>query len=332
MFGLGKLFGKSGATNTNQKLKYPPAFSINTAQRSIQPEEINQNYYSLLLGVNSPLDNNLNNFEKKSLAELEDTLNNRDRLAGMLPRLPLVLPRLMKLLREEKSTAHDIAALIKEDPTLVADVMRLTESPFYKTRNKITSLEHAVVMLGREGVKRLVASAILKPLLNNKNGFFMKMSSALLWDHAEKNSQVAYEITRGEDQTRFHAYLAGLLGNLGFTVGLKILDKTFTSDEAPHNLPFFPKFEKYCRLMSAEIAQAWGMPNPVIDSLKVQAEKCSSNVSELDLGLYIADLITKTSLLRKQLGIHDDPVSFRLDEHISTRLLNSYLKLTEPKA
>ncbi len=307
MFGLKKLFTRKKPQQYSAPQPYPPQLLLNSNGNIIDCEKINAQFHGRLLGVNSFVETNCNAFENKVLQELEKILQNPQKLARMLPRVPLVLPRLMKSLRDDKTTAQDIAGLISEDAVLVADVMRLTESPFYKTRNKITSLKHAVVMLGREGIKRLVASAVLKPLLNVKGGFFMQLSSKLLWEHSEKTSYTAYQLTTTDEEQRFYAYLAGLLNNLGFTVGLKILDEIFDSRDAPNSRGFYKAFDRQCRIITLHIAKSWSMPDSIIRAFELQTDPSHHSAGELDVNLYLADHLAKAQMLAQQLTL--DPAN-----------------------
>ncbi len=333
MFGLNKLFSrkKTPAVNDNP-LSYPPVLLFNYNGQITNCSEIDRQFFGQMLGVTSFIDAEMNSFEKQVLQETERILGNPDELNRMLPRIPLVLPRLMKALRNEQSTAEEIAALISEDATLVAEVMRLTQSPFYRTRQKITSLKHAIVLLGREGIKRLTASAIMKPLLNARGGFFMQMSSVQLWEHSDKTANTAYRLPNDDEQQRFHTYLAGLMQNLGFTVGLKIMDKLFdsSSGNAPRSRNFLREFDRQCRVISLHIAKNWSMPEVIANAFALQSGALEIKATLLDQNLYVADRLAKTQMLEKRLEIDINQTSIMLDNKpclVCRPLMNI---LTEP--
>jgi len=301
MFGLKRFFSSKSAKKTSQQYPYKPELLFNNGNKITDCATVSGRFSGRMLGVNSYVNAELSNFESSVLYDMGATMQDAEQLAKMLPRVPMVLPRLMQSIRAKETTAQDIADLISQDAVLVADVMRLTKSPFYKTRAKITSLQHAVVLLGREGVQRLVASAILKPLIGTRGGFFMEMSAKMLWEHAEKTAQAAFRLSSSTEETRFHAYLAALLVNLGFTVGLKILDRNFDSSSSPHAEDFYLAFNRKCLELSATIAQSWGMPSEIVAALKNFSNEKRQVNNELEANLYVAYYLAQAEMLSDKL-------------------------------
>ncbi|HEB93570.1 MAG TPA: HDOD domain-containing protein [Gammaproteobacteria bacterium] len=99
---------------------------------------IEHEYCSYLLGVNSPLDVPLNGFETQVLAGVESLLAAEEAVCDALPRLPDVLPKLMKALRDERASWEEIAQVVGQDALLVAEVLRLANSPCFRVAAKIT--------------------------------------------------------------------------------------------------------------------------------------------------------------------------------------------------
>ena len=304
MFNFRKIFKPRSTSNEiERKTVFPPALSFFDKNQELTIGAIDQHFYGQLLGVNSRVNSGLNSFEKRVIHQLEKAASNQSALMSLLPRLPLVLPKVMKALRDENTTAKIIAGIIEEDPSLVANVIRLTNSPRYKTREKITNLEQATVILGRDGLKRLVACALLKPILNVKGGHFLQLSSALLWELSENTSIVAFNLCRDSDENRFYAYLAGLLQNIGLIIGLKILDKEFDSTESPNSHQFQILFDNYCRKISSKVALNWGMPERIVEAFDSQENpKEANSPSSLHIHLFISDRIAKVQSLSDKIN------------------------------
>ena len=62
-----------------------------------------------------------------------------------LPRLPTVLPQLLRSLKSDTVGGAQLAKLIGRDPVLVGEVIRVSRSIYYRTLHPIQSLQHAVV-------------------------------------------------------------------------------------------------------------------------------------------------------------------------------------------
>ncbi|NNJ92394.1 MAG: HDOD domain-containing protein [Gammaproteobacteria bacterium] len=305
MINFRKLFNKKPTTgNKEREDTFPPNLLISTEDRETKIKEIDEQFFSLLLGVHSQLDVDLNSFEKSSIIRLNNLIKNKTELQKKMPRLPLILPKIMSVLKADNSTALDVANIIEEDPVLVADVIRLTNSPIYKTKEKITSLEQATVIIGRAGLQRLVTCALLKPILSAKGGHFTQLSSGLTWELSEKVSIAVFNLCEDDDENKFHAYLAGLLQNLGLTIGLKVLDSEFDASEAPHSRQFLKVFDNLCQIISLEIAKSWSMSDRIVNAFSAIVNTDTSKTSsDLHVNLYIANTLAKAQIISDKINL-----------------------------
>jgi len=319
MFNLKRLFTTNRETGNqfDNSTEFPPAIELQYNDAFIRPETIDQVFYGKLLGVNSVIEQELNPFESNVLKLLNNLLKQDLRSSNLLPRLPAILPKIMSSLRDENSTAIDIARLIENDPVLVADVMRLVNSPFYMTRNKIATLQQATLMLGRDGLRKLVAGAIMKPLLNQKNGYFSTMASPSLWEHSGKTALAASVINSGSEEDLFHAYLAGILHNIGYTLSFKLMDSVFDANHSPNSKEFHIRFVELSQNLTQRIAQAWTMPQPVCAALNTQQAIASDNLSHaLARNHYIADKLAKTAIVSEKLAISPQQTNILVNQKI----------------
>ena len=261
----------------------------------ITPREIDTTFYGLILGVQSPIDSALNGFEKKVLRELDQLLASDVSHSSLVPRLPAVIPRVMSTLRDQSSSAADLAAQLGRDAVLVSEVIRLANSPRYSVGKKITSLERAVFILGQVGVRQLVAHAAFRPLLNLNAGHFTRLAGTMLWDQSEKTAVISDCLARQERTDRFNAYLTAIVQNVGFTVALQILDQNFDGSQAPRSGLFHERLISRSRKLSWVIAREWGFGEMVLDALESQVEdramQMPGNI------LYVADKLSKIVIL-----------------------------------
>jgi HD-like signal output (HDOD) protein len=73
-----------------------------------------------------------------------------------LPTLPGILKKVSLLTEDEHSSASDIASVVSADQVLSAKILRLVNSPVYGFPGRISSVQHAIVLLGFNVVKGLV--------------------------------------------------------------------------------------------------------------------------------------------------------------------------------
>ena len=329
MFGFLKNLSASKAKAGNSKTAFPPELVFHSGATHLTGIDLDDVFYGVLLGATSRIDAPLNPFEKDSLQQLK-TVAEIANTADILPRLPAILPKLIQLLREENSSAEDIAKLIEQDHILVADVIRLVNSPYYRTRQKITSLKQATVLLGRNGLQQLVTGALIRPLLNVDKGHFVKLSSKLLWDHAQKTALATSRLDQYDDEMRFFVYLAGILQNLGFIVGCMELDKKFDGSHSPNSAHFLRDFVKTCRSLSVTIAQNWQLPTVVIETLNILAvPNDNSNFLPLATTVYTADHIAKAQILADRIKLNPGDMSILLNKKPCEDCINSYSLINE---
>ncbi len=78
-----------------------------------------------------------------------------------LPCSPALLPRLTAVLAVPKSSADDIADIIKIDSSLAASTLRLANSAYFATETPSETVTDAVIRLGQRELYRLAALALV---------------------------------------------------------------------------------------------------------------------------------------------------------------------------
>ncbi len=89
--------------------------------------------------------------QERLLGIIEDELQD-------LPSLPAVVVRVMNSLNNPKTSAADLNQIISCDQALTAKLLRLVNSPYYGFPRRITTVTHAVVILGQNTVRNLTLS------------------------------------------------------------------------------------------------------------------------------------------------------------------------------
>lgn len=85
-----------------------------------------------------------------------------EKIIERIPPLPGVVLSVMKLTKDHSASASRIAMEISKDPIIAAEVIRIINSPAYGFSREITSIEHAVALLGTSTLERLVLSVYVK--------------------------------------------------------------------------------------------------------------------------------------------------------------------------
>jgi len=128
-----------------------------------------------------------------------------------LPPFPAVALQLMGLL-DSDVPVKDVVKLLRMDPALSAEILRVSNSPLYGLSRHVDSVSHAVVVLGGDAVKRLALTVALGRFTQN---FMKHRGLRRCWDHSVACALIAEELAEFAGQPKDRAYTAGLLHDVG---------------------------------------------------------------------------------------------------------------------
>ena len=132
-----------------------------------------------------------------------------------LPAMPDLAIRIGKALDDPHTVNEDIARLIQLDPALSARVMRVVNSAAFAGGVPAGTLHQAVSRLGRQQVRNLVFSCIIKDLFRTGSPVLRARLDAL-WEHSRRVAAISALLARftpGLDADR--GLLAGLVHDIG---------------------------------------------------------------------------------------------------------------------
>lgn len=137
-----------------------------------------------------------------------------------MPPLPAVISKVRRLLEEDKGAARDLARVLASDPALVAKVLRVANSPFYGMAKRISTIQHAIVVLGFRATGSLVQALAVQALLwSNGSRGTGQYDARLFWWRALVGGICARQLA-GHSSCRLdflseEAFHIGLLHDVG---------------------------------------------------------------------------------------------------------------------
>lgn len=194
----------------------------------------------------------------------------RSALAGLLkqesistyvPRLPSIVPRLMIALRDPDRTTPDFVEILHKDPVAVAEVLRVANSAYYRARERITSLEQAILRLGVRGLRETLARIVFRPVIEVKSDSPL----APQWLHVDKLATAASAYAGHMGGDRFEAYLGGLGMMTGQLVASRALDGIMLRREVSPEL--YADLQHVLPRLSHQVVRDWGFPDNVVQAL-----------------------------------------------------------------
>lgn len=137
-----------------------------------------------------------------------------------LSSLPQTLAEVLRVVKDENSSAQDLAKVLMRDPALTAKVLRIVNSPFYGGR-EVTSVTQAVVTLG---IRAITALALSTSIYDMTGSWQFAVERPRFWRHS---LQVALASRSIAEAIRYphpeEPFVCGLLHDLGILV----LEKSF---------------------------------------------------------------------------------------------------------
>ena len=188
--------------------------------------------------------------------------------ADLVPRVPAVIPQLLKSLRDEAVSGADLARQLAQDVVLVAEVIREANSPYFSPPSPIRTIEGAVMLLGQNGMRMLLARVAFRPIISMQTGRFAHQGAPLVWRESEACALAASLLAPAAQANVFEAYLAGLLHHVGLIVALRLIDQVYSGAALPASPEFARALLADARQLSANIATIWDFPPSVAAAIE----------------------------------------------------------------
>jgi hypothetical protein len=187
-----------------------------------------------------------------------------------MPRRPHLLPRLMQAINDPDASARRIAEVIGQDPALAGTLLRIANSPLHRvSRDPVESIERAVTLLGTDGLRPIVAAALLQPVMDSGQGPFTRFPR-MIWDHSLLTAAAAAEYARVVERTDpYAAQLLGLLHGLGAIVVVQVVRDEYARqpDLVPDPEVAAALLEPWAMDTARRIATGWGLTERTRDAL-----------------------------------------------------------------
>jgi putative nucleotidyltransferase with HDIG domain len=145
-----------------------------------------------------------------------------------LPPFPLVAQRALLLLNQTEVSIQELVDIVKFDPAITANVLRISNSAFFGLRREIHSLHQALLLLGtQELLKIIIACGATRLFCRSTPGYFSDRLG--LWRHSVSVALMANLLARELDHPeRATSFTAGLLHDIGKVVLSLYVDQKFS--------------------------------------------------------------------------------------------------------
>jgi len=229
-----------------------------------------------------------------------------------LPTLPAVIPKLLSLIDDPRSSAGDVTEIISRDPSLTAKLLKVANSAYYGFPAKISDLRHAVALLGFNLVKSLAVSiGVIKNFPRGKQSEYFSASG--LWLHSLVVATAMQELERRfcpRDENHDYLFIVGLLHDLGKVVLDQFFPELFSEVLEKANAGEHVKLHQvereiigidHCEV-SAMLLTRWKFPPKIVQPIAwLHRQMLPTEVNQVDVVL-----LRLANVLAQELGLGKD--------------------------
>jgi diguanylate cyclase (GGDEF)-like protein len=148
---------------------------------------------------------------------MNDELLSRVKACPSLPSLPSIAMQVLELAQQSDIDIAEIARIISKDPAMSGKILKTVNSSFYGRSQHVSTISHALVILGLQSVKTLVLGfSLVSNLTRSKSKGFKHLT---YWKRSVFAATAARSIAAKANLVQQEeAFLAALLMDIGMLV------------------------------------------------------------------------------------------------------------------
>lgn len=230
-----------------------------------------------------------------------------ERITGTIqtfPGMPGPALKLLALVDEPNVTTPQIEEILRQDPGLTANMLKLANSAYFGIPSKVGSVRQAVVLLGLKRLVQMVVAACTSAVLESAVPGY-DLPGGELWRHSLAVSVAAEGLVRElKLPAREEIFTAALLHDVG-----KLILGRFVQEEAgqielalSQGLPFEKAEEVVLGIdhacVGAEVLTRWALPPGIVNAVRWHHRPEASAAPDVML-----DVVHVANLLCRMIGI-----------------------------
>ena len=190
------------------------------------------------------------------------------------PSMPRAGIKLRALIAEKDASLDEIEGILRHDPGLAANILRLANSAFFGVPRKVSTLKHAVALLGVKRFTQIAVSACMSKTMDKAvEGY--GLSPGALWVHSIAVSNIAETLAKYKqfDETN-DVFTPALLHDMGKLVLGEFLQeesqkiKSLVDGGVPLDIAENMVLGTDHAEVGALILHRWSFPNDIVDAVR----------------------------------------------------------------
>lgn len=194
---------------------------------------------------------------------------------GDLPPMLATAMKAMQMTKDPKVAARDLQSVISQDQALSARILRIVNSAVYCFRRKVSTISHAVAILGMETIRSIIMAASIHQLYQSgmrmANDLGTKLMADHSWGSAVAARVIAQRVRYGNPE---EAFLCGLMHDIGKPVLLQsmpieylpIVNEVYMGGSTFHELEMLALGFSHAHV-GALLAAKWNFPPQLSEAI-----------------------------------------------------------------
>jgi HD-like signal output (HDOD) protein len=219
----------------------------------------------------------------------------------------MLLPQLMKAVNDTDTSRRELSIMISKDPSLVGSLLKLANSPYYRTSasaQPVESVDRAVAVIGTEGIRSLIAAALVQPVFRVSGGEFSQFPE-VIWDHtflAANAAETYAAVVVNSDP--FAAQLLALVNGLGAIIVFRMALDQYALHPGfrPDAATIVSLLDAHTSRVARSIAASWELSGRILAALEDQMPDAAMAPDPTPLGraLKFGRFIAALAVLRNK--------------------------------
>ncbi len=219
----------------------------------------------------------------------------------------------LKIMDDPDVGMQKISEVIVTDPILSAEVLRVANSAFFGTRDKVQSIHYAIMILGIVNLKKILYHYYFFGQFD-KAPPREKVIYHHLWNHVSLTSLIAAQLSNAwDDLDRGTLFTAGLLHDLGKFIILSLVHEYFYKDAT-----FLPYFE---RISLKDEEDNFGLNHPAVGQVACAYWDLPRFITKV-VGLHHAP----ASVPRQKISNDSGFLKYLVAHHIANQVSNALIE------
>jgi putative nucleotidyltransferase with HDIG domain len=214
------------------------------------------------------------------------------------PGMPETSAKLLTMLKDPDSSASQIEGVLKYDPGLTANILKLTNSAYFGIPSKVSSVKQAVVLLGWKRLLQLVMTMCMSTVMKKPVPGY-DLSHGELWRHSVAVSVAAELVVKalkipGADEV----FTAALLHDVGKLVLGDFVQQDIQQIESMVSKGIAFEVAEFIVLgtdhanIGARILEKWSFPENLVNAVNWHhdPDKCEQYCTFSDI-VHVANIL-----------------------------------------